>query len=106
MDDDGLYRWLMGAGSITGDGLPTRPSWMLGALCLSADPEAFFPERGETPAAAKAICDRCDVRAACLEYALAIEDDPVGYTIRTGVWGGTDPKERERIARNRACEAA
>lgn len=70
--------------------LPREP-WMDAAPCLQADPEIFFPERGDRAAthSAKAICARCPVIEPCLE--LAIEED------RKGIWGGTTDRERRRL---------
>lgn len=45
-------------------------------------------------AAAKAVCNGCDVRAACLEYALRWRED-------AGVYGGVDEKERAEMRRRR-----
>jgi WhiB family redox-sensing transcriptional regulator len=47
---------------------------------------------------AKEICDECDVRVACLEYALAMRE-------RDGVWGGATERERRRIIRQRRRSA-
>jgi WhiB family transcriptional regulator, redox-sensing transcriptional regulator len=65
----------------------------LGA-CRGLDPEVFFPESDEDAETAKAICDSCDVRIACLEHALASRE-------KVGVWGGTTERERRRIIRQR-----
>jgi Transcription factor WhiB len=56
-----------------------------GAACLGADPDLFFPGKGdhETAAQAKAICARCSVRAAC--YARAVRNGEL-----FGIWGGVD----------------
>ena len=45
--------------------------WQERALCAQTDPEAFFPEKGGSTREAKKVCLGCDVRAECLEYALA-----------------------------------
>ena len=50
----------------------------------------FFPESGESPDAAKAICATCPVEDRCLEYALKWRED-------FGVWGGKSQTERRRI---------
>ncbi len=60
------------------------------ALCAQTDPEAFFPEKGGSTRAAKAICHECAVAVACLTYAL---DHHEGY----GIWGGLSERERRRI---------
>jgi WhiB family redox-sensing transcriptional regulator len=60
-----------------------RPAWQADALC--AEPAyadlAWFPERGQPTAPAKAVCARCLVRAECLAFA-------VENGITEGVWGG------------------
>lgn len=67
--------------------------WTRDALCAQTDPEIFFPEEDwQTARKAKTICARCDVRAACLAYALRNRETD-------GVWGGLAPKERQRLRR-------
>jgi WhiB family redox-sensing transcriptional regulator len=64
--------------------------------CATADPEAFFPERGcdrWTLEVAKRICNSCVYIGACREW--AIENNEVG------VWGGTTEVERKRLRRMR-----
>lgn len=75
--------------------------WMERAACRDADPETFFPERGDFAAArdAKAICAGCDVAPDCLEFALA---NDLWY----GVWGGVSDRERRRIRRRERRRAA
>ena len=65
-------------------------SWQADALCAETDPEAFFPEKGGSTRDAKRICDTCEVRQQCLEYAL--ENDE-----RFGIWGGLSERERRRL---------
>lgn len=67
-------------------------TWQADALCAQTDPEAFFPEKGGSTREAKRICDSCDVRAACLDYAL--ENDE-----RFGIWGGLSERERRKLRR-------
>lgn len=67
-------------------------------LCAQTDPEAFFPEKGGSTREAKRICAGCDVRAECLEYALAHDE-------RFGVWGGLSERERHRLTRARTAAA-
>jgi WhiB family redox-sensing transcriptional regulator len=74
---------LLDGGTVGGD-------WQERALCSQTDPEAFFPEKGGTTRDAKRICERCEVRAQCLEYALAHDE-------RFGVWGGLSERERRRL---------
>lgn len=72
--------------------------WMDSALCAQTDPDEFFPDKGGSPRDAKRICAACEVRADCLEYALA-------HNILFGVWGGLTPDERRRLARARTGAA-
>jgi len=74
-------------------GEPTEePDWQERALCAQTDPEAFFPEKGGSTREAKRICSGCEVRAECLEYALAHDE-------RFGIWGGLSERERRRLRR-------
>ena len=71
---------------------PDDPQWQEKALCAQTDPEAFFPEKGGSTREAKRICLGCEVRDACLEYALANDE-------RFGIWGGLSERERRRLKR-------
>ncbi len=66
----------------------TREKWQDDALCAQIGTEMFFPEKGESAFDAKKICAACPVRRQCLEYALAMDENPAG------VWGGTSRRER------------
>lgn len=66
--------------------------WQERALCAQTDPEAFFPEKGGSTREAKRICSGCEVRAECLEFALAHDE-------RFGIWGGLSERERRRLKR-------
>ena len=68
----------------------TALSWQERALCAQTDPEAFFPEKGGSTREAKKVCARCEVRAECLEYALAHDE-------RFGIWGGLSERERRKL---------
>ena len=75
----------------------SSPGWMPRGACQGQDPELFFPVAATGPAlaqiiAAKAVCFRCAVRAACLSYALA--------TGQAGIWGGTTQEERHAMRRS------
>ena len=65
-------------------------SWQERALCAQTDPEAFFPEKGGSTREAKKVCQTCEVRTECLEYAL--ENDE-----RFGIWGGLSERERRKL---------
>jgi len=59
--------------------------------------EMFFPVGSsgvavEDLAAAKAVCAVCDVRVACLDYAVETRQE-------FGIWGGTDEEERRSLVR-------
>ena len=66
--------------------------WQERALCAQTDPEAFFPEKGGSTREAKKVCTGCEVRAECLEYALANDE-------RFGIWGGLSERERRKLKR-------
>ena len=70
----------------------TDDEWQERALCAQTDPEAFFPEKGGSTREAKRICQGCEVRDACLDYALAHDE-------RFGIWGGLSERERRRLKR-------
>jgi WhiB family redox-sensing transcriptional regulator len=59
---------------------PDQQDWQERALCAQTDPEAFFPEKGGSTREAKRICSGCEVRAECLEYALAFDQTWCGLT--------------------------
>jgi len=78
--------------------------WRHRSACRDEDPELFFPVGNTGPAIAqieeaKKVCARCEVREACLQWALESGQD-------SGVWGGLSEDERRamkrRAARNRA----
>src|SRR5215216_5495916 len=74
--------------------------WRNRAACLDEDPELFFPIGNTGPALlqieeAKQVCRRCDVRDACLQWALEAGQDH-------GVWGGLSEDERRALKRRAA----
>ncbi len=77
----------------------TGDAWQLLANCLGQNPDLFFPERGASTKEAKAVCQGCEVRGDCLEYALANGE-------KFGIWGGLSDRERRRILRQRALARA
>ena len=72
--------------------LSEEDQWQERALCAQTDPEAFFPEKGGSTREAKRICQGCEVKDMCLEYALANDE-------RFGIWGGLSERERRRLKR-------
>lgn len=80
------------------DVLDAEP-WRAHAACTPGDHDLFFPERGESLAPARAICNRCPVADQCLTYAL-------DHSIKHGVWGGTSERDRRTLRKNRRTAAA
>jgi hypothetical protein len=90
--------------------------WRAFAACAAAvargDAEMswWFPSREDAhrPAGsysrARPICESCRVRVSCLEEALAIEARAGGVN-RSGMFGGLNPQERTRLARDRRVSA-
>ena len=74
---------LAGGASVAADA--AREVWA-SALCAEVDPELFFPEKGSSPAAAKAICAACSVAELCLAT--------FGPLVDHGVVGGLTAGER------------
>ena len=66
--------------------------WQEHAACRTARLELFYSGEEEDTRRALAICERCEVRVACLEFAMAHRE-------HFGVWGGTTERERRRIFR-------
>ncbi len=87
--DSGLASVLPMFGTPEDDGIM---GWQERALCAQTDPEAFFPEKGGSTREAKKVCTGCEVRAECLEYALANDE-------RFGIWGGLSERERRKLKR-------
>jgi hypothetical protein len=71
-----------------------HPDWQAGAACAGADPSLFHGPRSGT-GGWRPYCARCPVADVCLYYALVCEADAAG---RHGIWGGTTPATRQRIA--------
>lgn len=72
--------------------IETTLPWMKQAKCLWAEPDTFFPEKGGSTKEAKRICALCEVRAECLEFALANDE-------KFGIWGGLSERERRKLKR-------
>jgi WhiB family redox-sensing transcriptional regulator len=73
-------------------------AWRQRAACVGVEPEIFYPVSEDDADQAKAVCAQCEVREACLEFALANRE-------RDGVWGGATERERRRIIRQRRRSA-
>ena len=77
--------------------------WRRTAACRDTDPDLFFPVGTTGPAIeqsanAKAVCRQCESQTACLEYAIATNQD-------SGIWGGTSEEERRQMRRQAAARA-
>ncbi|HSW65563.1 MAG TPA: WhiB family transcriptional regulator [Bacillota bacterium] len=77
------------------DLLGNQGEWQERALCAQTDPEIFFPEKGGSPREAQGVCNSCEVKADCLDYAL-------GNNERFGVWGGLTDSQRKKLRRRAA----
>jgi WhiB family redox-sensing transcriptional regulator len=75
-------------------------SWRDRAACRGLDPTIFYPASDDDADAepARQVCRVCNVREACLEFALAARE-------REGVWGGATERDRRRIIRQRRRSA-
>jgi WhiB family transcriptional regulator, redox-sensing transcriptional regulator len=74
-----------------------KQEWRTDATCRDLDPDLFFPV-GVTGMAveqidvAKAYCQTCHARGACLDFAITTNQE-------YGVWGGTTEDERRVLRR-------
>ncbi len=73
--------------------------WQLQAQCRSMPVTLFFPAHGAsrrtkiiTERSAKAICEQCPVRVACLNHAIRVREP-------YGIWGGLSAVERSNLQR-------
>jgi WhiB family redox-sensing transcriptional regulator len=70
--------------------------WSERARCAEVDPDIFYPEKGGSTRDAKKVCAKCEVRAECLEDALARDD-------RFGIHGGLSERERRKLRKDAAA---
>jgi WhiB family redox-sensing transcriptional regulator len=73
--------------------------WQNDAICRGMDPNLFYVKRGGSSRYARAVCARCPVVDACLEYAIANKET-------FGIWGGRSERERRMIRRERRLRVA
>lgn len=92
-DENTVRRWA--CTNATRSRRTPRPddSWREQAACTDHDLEMFFPQDRGDAALAKAICQRCPVIDACLDWAFATND-------QYAVLGGTSAVERRHMKRN------
>ena len=69
-------------------------SWRSKGACCGLDAEIFYPDNDDHADFAKSVCEECEVRIACLNYALDNRE-------QQGVWGGATARERRRLLRIR-----
>jgi WhiB family redox-sensing transcriptional regulator len=72
------------------DLLLDNQGWKADALCKEYPLLSWFPRTGEPNDKQKAVCQRCLVRADCLQSALD------NYEIH-GIWGGTSQRELKDV---------
>ena len=89
----------MSRGTSALGGVAFPGEWADQGACRRVPTEVFFPGRGASTGAAKAVCRTCAVRAECLDYAL-------GLAGLKGVWGGLAEAERKRLRARRAVTPA
>lgn len=63
------------------------------AACASSPAGMFYPTDTAGWRAAKRVCDRCEIEAECLAWALANNE-------QFGVWGGTSERTRRALRRD------
>lgn len=70
--------------------------WREQALCAQVSIAEFHADKGDGAREqinfAKKVCGLCDVRPACLNFAIQMGE-------RFGIWGGLAPRGRDRAAR-------
>lgn len=73
---------------------PQADAWRERAACRGLDARIFYPVTEEEERAAQAVCEICEVRIDCLEWALERRE-------KDGIWGGATERDRRRIIRQR-----
>lgn len=73
---------------------PADGNWEERAACKAHPVAMFFPSKGEPTKPALRVCDGCDVREQCLEFALKNNEE-------FGIWGGTTSVQRKRMLQER-----
>ena len=84
---------VVAGGGLDADLAAGLATWSLRAACRGVGAAVFFDRAGRGEAAP--VCSRCAVAEACLWWAMTVEEG-AGY--RFGLWGGTTPMLRSRIA--------
>ena len=76
------------------DDAPPLGEWALLAACRGKSIDWFYPKSGRRPLQALKLCESCEVRSDCLEYALENHQ-------HWGVWGGMTERQRFEEKRRR-----
>lgn len=77
----------------------TPEAWHDRAACKGMDPDLFVPQREDTmPKECATVCAACEVRKACLDYAMRTREP-------FGIYGGTTPAQRRSIRRRQNRKA-
>jgi len=87
-----VFRWLRADPPPVAE---AAPAWMDDALCRETGSDLFYTtHRGRHLGEAFRVCQLCDVRAECLDWAIS-------HNEQFGVWGGKSPLQRQEIKRQR-----
>ena len=65
--------------------------WRAKGACQGLDAEIFYPDNEDHADFAISVCSECEVRIACLDYALENRE-------QQGVWGATTARDRRKCA--------
>ena len=68
--------------------------WRTKGACQGLDAEIFYPDNEDHADFAISVCSQCEVRIACLDYALDNRE-------QQGIWGATTARDRRRMLRQR-----
>lgn len=81
------------------ESLGTPAPWMQQAACAEIGGDICFPDKHDLKAiaVAKKVCEGCDVRTKCLEFALENRETH-------GVYGGLTTKERNKVIKARGLK--
>ncbi|WP_419933202.1 WhiB family transcriptional regulator [Candidatus Poriferisodalis sp.] len=74
----------------------SREAWRERAACKDVDTNIFFIGPGKSPDTALAVCNRCEVKDECLQFALDNEED-------FGIWGGLCADQRKKLRQARTA---
>lgn len=68
--------------------------WRTKGACQGLDAEIFYPDNEDHADFAISVCTACEVRIACLDYAIENRE-------QQGIWGATTARDRRRMLRQR-----